>query len=130
MLIILCSRHQSANAACAETGTVAHLRGKAARIKQRVALTSGDAILDIGSNDATFLATLIEPGVTALGMDPSAEKFRKYYRPEIQIIPEFFSAAGFRRHFGAQKLKVVTSIAMFYESCTRNLNRESITESL
>jgi SAM-dependent methyltransferase len=94
---------------------VAHLRGKAELIKQRVALTSGDAILDIGSNDGTFLATLIEPGVTALGMDPSAEKFRKYYRPEIQIIPEFFSAAGFRRHFGAQKLKVVTSIAMFYD---------------
>ena len=94
---------------------VAHLRGKAERIKRHVALTAGDAILDIGSNDGTFLATLIEPGVTALGMDPSAEKFRKYYRPEIRIIPEFFSAAGFRRHFGAQKLKVVTSIAMFYD---------------
>jgi hypothetical protein len=52
-------------------------------------------------------------------MDPSAEKFRKYCRQEIQIIPELFSAAGFRRHFGAQKLKVVASIAMFYESYAR-----------
>lgn len=94
---------------------VAHLRGKAERIKQRVGLTSGDVILDIGSNDGTFLAALFEPGVTALGMDPSAEKFRKHYRPEIQMVPEFFSGASFRRHFGNRKLKVVTSIAMFYD---------------
>src|SRR5262249_34269811 len=94
---------------------VAHLRGKAERIKQRIGLKSGDVILDIGSNDGTFLAALLEPGVTAVGMDPSAEKFRKYYRPEIQIIPELFSAACFCRHFGGQKLKLITSIAMFYD---------------
>ena len=95
---------------------VAHLRGKAERIKQRVGLESGDIILDIGSNDGTFLASFLDPGVTAVGMDPSAEKFRMYYHPEIQIIPELFSAAGFRRHFGSQKkLKLITSIAMFYD---------------
>lgn len=95
---------------------VAHLRGKAERIKQRAGLKSGDIILDIGSNDGTFLAHLLDPGVTAVGMDPSAEKFRMYYRPEIQIIPELFTAAGFRRHFGSQKkLKLITSIAMFYD---------------
>src|SRR4029077_1538896 len=49
------------------------------------------------------------------GMDPSAEKFRKHYRPEIQMVSEFFSGASFRRHFGNRKLKVVTSIAMFYD---------------
>ena len=95
---------------------VAHLRAKAQRIKQRAGLKSGDIILDIGSNDGTFLADLLEPGVTAVGMDPSAEKFRPYYRPEIQIIPELFTASGFRRHFGShKKLKLITSIAMFYD---------------
>jgi hypothetical protein len=94
---------------------VTHLRGKAERIKKRVGLKSGDVILDIGSNDGTFLGALLAPGVTAVGMDPSAEKFRKHYRPEIQIIPELFSAAGLRRRFGSQKLKLVTSIAMFYD---------------
>jgi len=94
---------------------VAHLRGKAARIKERVALMPGDAILDIGSNDGTFLAALWEPGVTAVGVDPTAEKFRKYYRPEIHVIPELFSAASFRRQMGDKKVKVVTSIAMFYD---------------
>jgi SAM-dependent methyltransferase len=82
---------------------------------QRVALTPGDVILDIGSNDGTFLAALWEPGVTAVGVDPTAEKFRKYYRPEIDVIPELFSAASFRRHMGDKKVKVVTSIAMFYD---------------
>jgi hypothetical protein len=83
---------------------VAHLGRTAARIKQRVALTPGDVILDIGSNDGTFLAALMEPGVTAVGVDPTAEKFRKYYRPEIQVIPELFSAASFRRHTSDKKV--------------------------
>lgn len=94
---------------------VAHLRRKAERIKQRVPLSAGDIILDIGSNDGTFLAALMEPGVTAVGMDPTAEKFRAYYRPEIHVIPELFSAASFRRDFGDKKVKLVTSIAMFYD---------------
>jgi len=94
---------------------VEHLRRQAERIKQRVPLSSGDIILDIGSNDGTFLAALMEPGVTAVGMDPTAEKFRKYYRPEIHVIPELFSAASFRRDLGAKKAKLVTSIAMFYD---------------
>ncbi len=94
---------------------VAHLRRKAVQIKQRIALTPGDVILDIGSNDGTFLAALMEPGVTAVGVDPTAEKFRKYYLPEIWMIPELFSAANFRRHMGHKKVKVVTSIAMFYD---------------
>jgi SAM-dependent methyltransferase len=94
---------------------VAHLRGKAERIKQRVGLRAGDILLDIGSNDGTFLAALMEPGVTAVGMDPTAEKFRKYYRQEIHVIPELFSAASFRQRFGDKKVKVVTSIAMFYD---------------
>src|SRR5260370_4271224 len=94
---------------------VAHLRRKAVQIKQRIALTPGDVILDIGSNDGTFLAALMEPGVTAVGVDPTAEKFRKYYLPEIWMIPELFSAASFRRHMGAKKVKGVTSIAMFYD---------------
>ena len=82
---------------------VEHLRRQAERIKQRVPLSSGDIILDIGSNDGTFLAALMEPGVTAVGMDPTAEKFRKYYRPEIHVIPELFSAASFRRDLGAKR---------------------------
>jgi hypothetical protein len=94
---------------------VAHLRRKAVQIKQRIALTPGDVILDIGSNDGTFLAALMEPGVTAVGVDPTADKFRKYYRPEIHVIPELFSAASFRRHTGDKRVKVVTSIAMFYD---------------
>jgi hypothetical protein len=94
---------------------VAHLRKKAERIKQRITLTSGDIVVDIGSNDGTFLAALMEPGVTAVGIDPTAEKFRRYYRPEIHIVPELFSSESFRRHFGAKKVRVVTSISMFYD---------------
>jgi NDP-4-keto-2,6-dideoxyhexose 3-C-methyltransferase len=56
-----------------DSSMVAHLRGKAERIKQRRP-DFGDAILDIGSNDGTVLAPLIEPGVTALGDGPFSGK--------------------------------------------------------
>jgi hypothetical protein len=82
MLIILCSRHQSANAACAETGTLSRFSIEAPRPPPACSRSLLKKESSTAPNDGTFLATLIEPGVTALGMDPSAEKFRKYY-PEI-----------------------------------------------
>jgi NDP-4-keto-2,6-dideoxyhexose 3-C-methyltransferase len=48
-------------------------------------------------------------------MDPTAEKFRRFYPPEAVVIADFFSEARFREHFGGKKAKVVTSIAMFYD---------------
>jgi Putative zinc binding domain len=44
---------------------VAHLSRKALTDQQRFPL-----MRDIGSNDGTFLAALMEPGVTAVGLDP------------------------------------------------------------
>jgi hypothetical protein len=48
-------------------------------------------------------------------MDPSSEKFSRYYPPEVHRVANFFSADRFRREFGARKAKIVTSIAMFYD---------------
>lgn len=94
---------------------VAHLRGKAEKIKRTVALARGSLVVDIGSNDSTLLQALDEPGVDLVGFDPTGEKFRQFYPPHIQLIPDFFSASRFRREFGQRKAKVITSIAMFYD---------------
>jgi len=94
---------------------VSHLQSKARWIRSEVALEPGDLVLDIGSNDGTLLSAMQTPGVTLAGMDPTAEKFRRFYPPDAIVIADFFSAARFRQRFGRRKAKVITSIAMFYD---------------
>jgi NDP-4-keto-2,6-dideoxyhexose 3-C-methyltransferase len=95
---------------------VEHLHGKVRDILGSVLLASGDLILDIGSNDSTLLqAYPRDAGLLLAGIDPTGVKFRQYYPPHIQLVPDFFSAQAVRNSFGAKKAKVITSIAMFYD---------------
>ncbi len=94
---------------------VRHLTGIAERMKRHVSLRQQDVVLDIGSNDGTLLASYPPGGPLLVGIDPVAAKFRKYYRPDIEAIPQFFSADAFRARFGAKKAKIVTSIAVLYD---------------
>jgi len=94
---------------------VRHLGELVARVSTHVELNRDDVILDIGSNDGTLLSFYEPGGPVLLGMDPSATKFRSYYRPDIQVISDFFSAARFHEDFPGRKAKIVTSIAMFYD---------------
>ena len=94
---------------------VRHLQRKTGMLRTIVAAGRGDLILDIGSNDGTLLSSYPVGEATLVGMDPSARKFGKYYRPDIELIADFFSVAAFRGRFGDRKAKIVTSIAMFYD---------------
>lgn len=94
---------------------VAHLGALAAQAKKKVTLQPGDVVLDIGSNDSTLLRKLYEPGLTLVGMDPTGVKFRQFYPSYARLIPDFFSADRFLREVGNQPVKLVTSIAMFYD---------------
>ncbi len=94
---------------------VEHLGAIASKVKELVSLEAGDLVLDIGSNDGTLLRALDHPGVSMVGMDPSANKFRQYYHDAAQVIPDFFSSTRFRQEFGSRRAKVITSIAMFYD---------------
>ena len=93
---------------------VAHLRAKVAKLTAMAPPQPGDIVLDIGSNDGTLLS-FYPPGLTAVGMDPTAAKFREFYQPHIEVIADFFSAANFKAQFGTRKAKLITSIAMFYD---------------
>jgi len=93
---------------------VEHLRAKAAHLQKLCPLKSGDIVLDIGSNDGTSLG-FYPAEATRIGIDPSAEKFRHYYQPGVQLVVDFFSAESFRQKVGAKKAKIVSSIAMFYD---------------
>jgi cyclopropane fatty-acyl-phospholipid synthase-like methyltransferase len=93
---------------------VEHLRAKAANLQKLCPLHPGDIVLDIGSNDGTSLGFYPDHS-RRLGMDPSAEKFRKYYQSGVDLVVDFFSAKNFQKIHGAAKAKIVSSIAMFYD---------------
>lgn len=94
---------------------VNHLRWVVDRIVDTVILEKGDLIVDIGSNDGTLLAAYDVNEYKLVGIDPTGSKFRKYYLPHIDLIPEFFSKEIIQKSYGNMKAKVISSIAMFYD---------------
>lgn len=94
---------------------VAHLQGKVLDIIKLGVLEPGDIIIDIGSNDATTLKSYPQQTYQLVGIDPTGLKFAEYYPPEIQLIPDFFSAKSVDKALGGRKAKVITSFSMFYD---------------
>lgn len=93
---------------------VRHLSSKMQMLEKAHGLAPGDVALDIGSNDATGLKAYQTPGLKRIGIDPTGRKFASYYPEDITLVPDFFSAAGFRA-VSAKAAKIVTSVAMFYD---------------
>ncbi|MFA5410248.1 MAG: class I SAM-dependent methyltransferase [Candidatus Omnitrophota bacterium] len=95
---------------------IKHLHNKVREITKLVELSSGDLVIDIGSNDSTLLQAYPDnKGLILAGVDPTGIKFREYYPAHIHLISEFFSAKVIRNKFGRKKAKIITSIAMFYD---------------
>jgi hypothetical protein len=94
---------------------VNHLRNKVRHLQRLRPLTSGDVVIDIGSNDATTLKAYSVSGLVAVGIDPTGEKFREFYNDSISLIPDFFNAEAFSAKFPGRKAAIITSIAMFYD---------------
>ena len=91
-----------------------HLARKARGLETLVGLTSGDVVLDIGSNDGTLVASYSTSPLRRIGIDPTAKRFAQYYPPGAEAIPDFFSAEKFREVSSAPA-RIVTSVAMFYD---------------
>lgn len=94
---------------------VQHLQHKVNYLQRLRPLTSGDIVLDIGSNDATLLSAYNINGLNRIGIDPTGKKFSEFYQNGIELVPDFFTASAFHSKFQARKAKIVTSIAMFYD---------------
>jgi NDP-4-keto-2,6-dideoxyhexose 3-C-methyltransferase len=88
-----------------------HLEEYNVELQSKVSLNSGDAVLDIGSNDATFLRFYPET-VTRVGCDPTGKQFAEYY-DGLTLVPTYFTAANVA-HLGLT-FKAVSSISMFYD---------------
>jgi hypothetical protein len=71
-------------------------------------------VLDIGSNDSTFLRYYPE-NVKKVGCDPTGKQFESYYSDDITLVPTYFTASTIAPVVPKEKFSVVTSISMFYD---------------
>lgn len=93
---------------------ITHLGGLVAEIINKVKLSAGDIILDIGSNDCTLLKAYTGD-FNRVGIDPTGTQFKQYYPDDICLLPTFFSADVFTSKYGDQKAKIITTVSMFYD---------------
>lgn len=89
---------------------VSHLKMKALHLRNKYNLKYKDCILDIGSNDGTFLS-FFNNKFLLFGCDPTIKKFSNLYRKDIKQHPVFFSS----KYFKDKKFKLISSISMFYD---------------
>ena len=88
-----------------------HLKQKSELLTKKLNLKKSDKILDIGSNDGTFL-NYFAKNTFRYGVDPTAKKFKKYYDNDIKVKVSLFKKNLFNKEI---KFKLITSIAMFYD---------------
>jgi hypothetical protein len=88
---------------------IEHLKLKANYLKKF--LKKKNIIVDIGSNDGTFLSFFSEKN-TLIGIDPTIKKFKKFYKKNIKTIPKFFPP---KNKSLTSKVDLFTSIACFYD---------------
>jgi hypothetical protein len=93
---------------------VDHLTSKVRYLERLVPLSTGDVVLDIGSNDCTTLKAYQRPDILRIGIDPTGKKFEDHYPADVKLVPDFFSAAAYKSAMD-KPAKIITSIAMFYD---------------
>ena len=104
-----------------------HMQRKFLNIKKKGYIKKNTNILDIGSNDGTFLNLFLKDKIKAnfFGIDPSSKKFSKFYNKKINLITDYFSSKKIEtnREYKKtnQRFSLITSFAMFYDIADPNL---------
>ena len=93
---------------------IRHLNFKANKLRKIIDIKRGDIIVDVGSNDGTYLKNF-NSSYILIGIDPTIKKLKKYYRKDIITYPNFFSKELISEKFKNKKAKIITTISMFYD---------------
>ncbi len=109
---------------------VEHLNQKIKKLEDNVQLKTNDLVIDIGSNDATTLKAYKDREINKVGIDPTGEKFKRFYNKDISLISDFFPTPKLQELFPSRKAKIITSIAMFYDLEDPTLFVEAIANNL
>ena len=100
---------------------IKHLKQKIGYLKKYKILKKNSNILDIGSNDGTFLNFFSsnKKKYNLYGIDPSASAFIENYKKDINIVVDFFNKSSVEKNFIKKKKKIkfslISSYAMFYD---------------
>ena len=92
-----------------------HLSKITSKLSKFVRLNNDDQVLDIASNDGTLLNSYINKKITKIGIDPTINKFLKYYKNIDYKISNFFSLNAFKKLKLRKKIVIVTACAVFYD---------------
>jgi 2-polyprenyl-3-methyl-5-hydroxy-6-metoxy-1,4-benzoquinol methylase len=92
-----------------------HFQNSADRLVKRLGLKSGDLVVDIGSNDGTWLACYQKSGLRALGVDGAKNLAEMANARGIETWAKFFNA-DVAREIITQKgrAKLVTAAGVFF----------------
>ena len=90
---------------------IKHLKKKSIFLKKKINFEKNNFILDIGSNDGTFLNFFT--GRNIYGVDPSINKLKKNYNKNINKL-HFIFEKGYS-YIKRKKFKLISAIAMFYD---------------
>lgn len=92
-----------------------HFADSARRLREKLDLQPGDLVVDIGSNDGTWLAEWQKLGMNVLGVEPATNIAEQAVAAGVPTINDFFNADVARRileEHGAPKL--VTAAGVFF----------------
>jgi len=98
---------------------ITHIKNKINNLKKRNLIKQSSSILDIGSNDGTFLNNLSK-SMKLFGIDPAAKKFKNLYKKNVFFCNDFFSKKNIdnfvKKKIGKKiNYDLITSLAMFYD---------------
>ncbi|MBL6939884.1 MAG: class I SAM-dependent methyltransferase [Alphaproteobacteria bacterium] len=86
---------------------VRHLHDYGRRVIERLRPSQGDLVVEVGSNDGTFLRTFRDHGLKVLGIDPAKNIAEQANKSGIETLVEFFNAGiarEVRAKYGAAKI--------------------------
>jgi hypothetical protein len=92
---------------------VSHLHAKA-RILSKKFLNQGDIIVDVASNDGTFLSVFDDISITKVAIDPIINNLSNFYPKETIKISDFFSSEVYWSKLN-KPAKLVSSLSVLYD---------------
>ena len=90
-----------------------HVKNVVAKISKLAGLKSGEAVLDIASNDGTLL-NFYDSSTITFGIDPLVNKYKKYYKNINYKSSNFFDYNLVKKKI-KQKFKIITALSVFYD---------------
>jgi hypothetical protein len=79
-------------------------------------IKNNDIWVDVASNDGTLLS-FVPQNMIRIGIDPAGDEFKILAQNHANlIVQDYFSSSSFKStKYGEKKIKILTSIAMFYD---------------